>query len=819
MSEGHSPRTNTRLCWLAFWVSAAVLAFEISLMRILLVASWSHFAFLVISITLLGFGASGTALTLVRRWAMRHRDGTLLALSLLTAVSMPLCTTLAQFVPVEARFVPSMLHLHVGTWTLYWFLLSIPFFLGASVLGLALMVAGQRIAGVYGANLIGSGLGALLALMLMYLLLPAWLPSATATVVLIGAAGSRSSRPGILVTALTLSVVVIGGIVWMEPPHIRSDPYKYSAYVARLHEQGEATLVARLHGPRGVVEAYQSPALHDLPFLSVGLAPPPITAIVIDGHWTGSVLQITTADEAEVVDHTLMAAAYDFAPPQPRVALLGEIGGTNIWLAVRRSARTIEVVQPYPTVTEMMRGPLKTSGGAVLGLPTVRLVTEQPRHFIDQSSGTYDVIQLVALESLAAGSGGVGGLGQDDLITVQGIQACLESLSDDGILFVCRGIQTPPRDNIKLLATIIEALHRMNVAEPAKHVVIVRDYLAVCTIVRVVPLSAEDIARVRMICNERQLTPVWFDGIRDDELNQPDALPTPPDGIGDWYHFAAKRLFSPNSDMFIDQWHFNIRPATDDRPFFHDFFKLTSIDELKEAFGDLWVTRTELAYLFVLAAGAIITVIAVILIVLPLVLVRDIRLSTGRLAVFSYFAAIGLAYLLLEMTFLSRLTRLIGDPVLAASVTIAGFLLFSGAGSMTVQRLSAGQHPGGPFASRLMFGLAAMGAIVLFMLSPMAALGGSLPLIGRCAVAMVVIAPVGYLMGFPMPMALLRLDQSAPTAIPWAWGINGFASVLAAPLAMIIGLTWGFLSVGLIALGLYVFAGLVFLRLPRRQLT
>ena len=80
---------------------------------------------------------------------------------------------------------------------------------------------------------------------------------------------------------------------------------------------------------------------------------------------------------------------------------------------------------------------------------------------------------------------------------------------------------------------------------------------------------------------------------------------------------------------------------------------------------------------------------------------------------------------------------------------------------------------------------------------------------------MVVIAPVGYLMGFPMPMALLQLDQSAPTAIPWAWGINGFASVLASPLAMIIGLTWGFLSVGLIALGLYVFAGLVFLRLPR----
>lgn len=815
MSEHHVLRNRGHLNWLVFWVSMAVLSFEIALMRLLLVASWHHFAFLVISVVLLGYGASGTALTLVRQWAVRRHAVVLPTLSLLTAIVMPLSTALAQHVPVEARFVPTLLLQQVGRWTLYWGLLSIPFFLGATVIGLALMVARRRVASVYSANLLGSGLGALLAPLLMYLFLPAWLAVVTAAMAMVGVAGSRSIPRGIHRAMIALSAVLIGLIVQVEAPHIRPDPYKYSAYVARLRSQGEATLVAQRYGPRGVVEAYRSPLMHDLPFLSVGQAPPPITAIVIDGHLCGSVLEIDSVDEAGVVDRTLMAVAYDLAPPRPRVALLGEIGGANIWLAARRGAIAIDVVQSDPAVFELMREALRDFGGAVLDVPGVQTVAKNPRHFVDHVSEVYDVIQLAGLESSAAGSGGVGGLRQNDLITVQGMQACLRGLSDNGIMFACRGIQTPPRDNIKLLATMIDALHRQQVPDPGRHIIVVRDYLAICTIVRKTPWSAGDIERIRGICRERQLTPVWFDGIRDDELNQPDALSPPPDGVGDWYHYAAVRLLSPDADMFIDQWHFNIRPATDDRPFFHDYFKLASIGALKNVFGDLWVTRTELAYLFVLGAGAMVAVIALVLIVLPLGFVGEVRRASGRRAVFFYFAAIGLAYLLLEMTFLSRLTRFIGDPVLAASVTIAGFLLVSGIGSMTAQRFGSTRDGPAAFVRRLTLVLAVVGGITLIMLTPLATLGSGLPTIGRCAVSLLVIAPVSFLMGFPMPMALLLLNRSAPAVIPWAWGINGFASVFATPLAMIIGMSRGFLFVGLIAIGLYVFAGFVFAKLPR----
>ena len=413
-------------------------------------------------------------------------------------------------------------------------------------------------------------------------------------------------------------------------------------------------------------------------------------------------------------------------------------------------------------------------------------------------------------------SGGVGGLGQDYLLTVEGISACLSRLSDDGLLFSCRGIQTPPRDNIKLLATYAEALRGLGVETPGEHVVIVRDYLAVCTVVKATPWTPAEVERVREACRQRELTPVWFDGIRTEELNQPDALPQPPGGVGDWYHYAATQLFSPGRDRFIDEWMFDVRPPTDERPYFADFARLRSIGALKDAFGDLWLTRSELAFLFVLAATVVVTAIGAVSIVLPLPLLREGRRHRGgRLATAGYFAAIGLGYLLLEMTCLSRLTHLIGDPVRAAAVTISGFLLLSGAGSLTAQRIDRG---GTRLARCVLGGVAVVGLIELFGLRFAADAAGGLGVAGRTGVALLVIAPLGFLMGFPMPLALCRLERGTPALIPWAWGINGFASVLAPPLAMAVGMTWGIIVAGLGGVVLYGAAAVVIGRVGGRAL-
>ncbi|MHC4092115.1 MAG: hypothetical protein ACYSVY_17900 [Planctomycetota bacterium] len=577
-------------------------------------------------------------------------------------------------------------------------------------------------------------------------------------------------------------------------------------------KQGSAERVAVEYGARAVVEAYRSDVFHDLPFLSGGTAPPPMVALVADGHRAGSVMQIDTASQAGVVDQTLMAFAYGLAAPQPRVLLLGETGGCSVWLAARHGAARIDLVQPDANILALLRGPLRDAGGAVLDLPGVRATVAEPRHFVEHSPDRFDLIQLVGLEWAAAGSGGMGGLGQDHLLTVEGVVACLRRLTPDGLLFVCRGIQTPPRDNLKLLATFAEALAEIGIESAADHIVIVRDFQAVCSIVKTTAWSEAQINRVRAECDRRNLTPVWFSGIRPNELNQPDVLPGPSDAPGDWYHYAAQRLFSDERLRFIQEWPFDIRAPTDDRPFFLDFCRLGSLARMRQAFGDLWLTRAELGFLFAIAATLIIGVVGSVLTVLPLAVTRPVERIPGRAATVGYFAAIGLAYLLLEMTFLSRLTHLIGDPVRTAAVTIAAFLLLSGLGSLSAQRFGATCRA---YLPRMIIGLVLVGIALLIVLGRLPGLAGALGELGRTIVAVLAIAPLAYLMGLPMPTALARIDRAAGALIPWAWAVNGFASVLAAPLAHAIGMTWGFSLAGGLGLMLYLVAAALFRRLPR----
>ncbi len=401
-----------------FAISCGLLGFEIALMRVLLYASWHHFAFVVISVVLLGFGASGTALSLLRRWALARSDTVMFASALATAVAIPASIQLVEHIPVDARFVPVLLARQVFMWVIFWAILFIPFFFGASAIGLALMTAGSRLPTVYAANLVGSALGAFGATALMHILPPAWLAASMGAVALIATAPFFLKRHPARIGVVAGCVLATGVWLWLDRPDIRVDPFKYQSYVDRLRTDGRASLVARRLGSRAVVDAYEGDVFHELPFLSVGAAPPPMFALVMDGHWVGSVLNVGTLEDAgEVVEQTLMSVPYALAAPQPRVLLLGETGGTNTWLAEHHDARAIDVVQPNAQLASLLGGPLYERSGRVVDLASTSL--GEPRHYVQHADVRYDVIQLANLESWAVGSGGVAGLSQDDLTTVE----------------------------------------------------------------------------------------------------------------------------------------------------------------------------------------------------------------------------------------------------------------------------------------------------------------------------------------------------------------------------------------------------------------
>ncbi len=364
-----SPASPPRLGLAILVLSCGVLGYEISLMRILLYAGWHHFAFLVLSAALLGFGASGTALCLAGRRLEPRGDTAIFVLVLVTAFSIPAASRLAAEIPVEARFLPALLGKQIGAWVLYWAVWFVPFFLGAAAIGLALAVSRARVAAIYGFNLLGSAAGACAAPIAMGLVHPKWLPVIMGSVTLAAALPLRTarSRRGVFWVSLTGAGILIFTVV--VPPKIRVDPYKYASYVLDLEKDGRATAAARAYSPRSVVEIYFGDVFHEIAFLSPGKVPPPLLAVTRDGHWAGSVLRVGRAEDAAVVDNTMMAVPYAFAAERPSVLLLGETGGTNVWLAARRGARAVDVVQPDGKMLRVIRGELGSEGGSVFDLP------------------------------------------------------------------------------------------------------------------------------------------------------------------------------------------------------------------------------------------------------------------------------------------------------------------------------------------------------------------------------------------------------------------------------------------------------------------
>lgn len=758
---------------------------------------------------LLGFGASGTLLCLARSRLLPRAEDAIFVLVLLTALAMPICLKVSQSIPVETRVIPALLGRQIGNWILYWGLLTVPFALGASAVGLALMSAGPRVPTVYAANLLGSGLGAILMTVFMSFVPPAWLATLAGVLVIIGAISLV--RPSARLGALLVALVALATWQKMTPPTLRMDPFKYGAYVERLVTEGKARRVGRALSPRAVLEIYEGDVFHEFPFLSVGATPPKIDAVLMDGHWSGSLLQVRDSHEADAVERTLMALPYGLIAEKPMTLLLGETGGVNVWLASRHRASPIHVIQPDSNLPHLLLGPLRSQGGRVLELADVGVTTAEPRHYVDHTDHLYDLIHLSSMESWAVETGGVAGLHQNHLMTVEGMASCLRRLRPGGVLCVCRGIQLPPRDNLKILGTLIEALKKTGSEDPGRHIVMVRDYLGVCTLVRRAPWEASAIDRLREVIEERELTPVYFPGIRTDELNQPDMLPGPDGERGDWLHFGAVKLLSTDSDAFVREWSFDIRPPTDDRPFFGNFGKLSSVPLLRRTFGELWLTRTELSRVFVFAAMGVILVVGLILTIIPLGFLRDIRRATGRASTALYFTCIGLAYLMLEIVFLSKLTHLIGDPVRAGSVTIASFLVFSGLGSLAAQSLGKARTR---ILAVLIGLLVVVGLVVAWLVPLLARSAGGSGESWRMVLGALVVLPLAFLMGFPMPTGLARLQGGAPALIPWAWGINGFASVLAPPLATAVGMAWGFRAAGAMALGLYLLSAIAFRWIP-----
>ncbi len=827
MSPVSSGRKNLLSSVAVFLVSAAVIGLELALMRCLSVTTWHHFAYLVISTALLGFGASGTLLTLVGSILDRRFGLWCTALTLVFALSVPLCIRAAQALPLDPQYV-----LYSGRQAfvavVYHLLILVPFLLGAMVIGLSLMHFKGRVHGIYGANLLGSGIGGLLMLLLMFLLSETALLAVVAGLGLIAAvlwAIYLRSRLAHSMAAIkkrafvwpwlglagSAIVVVLLAAVW--PIELRIDPYKSLAVVRRYESQSDAEHLITRHGPRGRLDVYASALFHDTLFagFTAVSAPPSQLRLLVDGNAAGTIFNIENAEGAEILDHTPMSVPYRLIE-RPKVLLLGEIGGTNVWLARRFNAAGITVVQGNPQIVELITGPLAAASGHVFSLPGVEAVAADPRLFLESRKDRYDIVQLVRAEGMAVGVSSLLSVHEDFLLTREGLALCLQRLEPGGFLAVTRQQQDPPRDNVKLLVTLAEALESLGVQEPGQHIVQIRNYLAVTSLASFTPLAAETCKHLLSVAKELQLDIEWAPGPGFDPTDQLAKASGPPGANYSYYHYAAREIFSPRREVFLRKWAYDVRSASDDRPYFYNFFRFSSLPLFRQVYGPTWYRKLELGYVVVVGVLVEVVVVGSVLILLPLFwLKRSSGQHGGRLLTAIYFLLLGLSYMLLEIVLISKFTHFLGDPILSAGGIVSAFLVASGLGSLASRRIF--RQPRNAITVAIL-GIVILTILYPFILDRLFPLVAAWAIAARFALALLLAAPLAFLMGFPFPNGLSAVQRARPALVPWTWGVNGFASVAGPPLGILLAASGGFRWVFVLAAVLYCVAGLVVWSLP-----
>jgi spermidine synthase len=791
-------RSLPRLHLAVALLSVAVIALQLVLMQILSITQWHHFAYMVISVALLGFGAAGSVLALARSRLLAHSEGLLPLLMFGSAAVMAATGSLSQ--AVFGGFDSFLLFADPGQ---FWRLLlgnlfvALPFFLAALAIGLVFVREVERIGSFYFANLLGSGLGGLAAILLLELSAPERLPAVSALFAL--AAGllivPRRGRGLLLAAAALTAAVAVFGL-------LRPTPLVLSQYkdLRRTLDLPATRLVAERPGALGLVQAAAGPALRWAPGLSLAYTGevPVRAAVFVNGNWFGPVLSWSPEATEHLLDYSTAALPYALSAPE-RVLVLHAGTGAEVGQALTRGARRVVAVEPHGAVAGLLGERLTTAQGRLWSHPAVAVAPLEPRTQLAADPSRYDLIVLPTIGAFG-GTAGLYALQEQYLFTREAFAEMWRHLSEDGLLAVTVWMDYPPRAPFRLAATLVEALEAAGVGNPQAHLAAMRSWGTITFCVSRSPLTASDIEKVQAFGRQLLFDPLLLPGLDAAERERFNKLQDP------GFFSNLDRLLGPDREQLYADYDFRLRPATDDRPFFSQFLRWQSLPNLVQLFGERAVPFLETGYLIVLLTFVQMLLAALLLILLPL-----FRLGWkggNRLPVFFYFGGLAVGYMLVEIVLIHRFVLYLGHPVYAAAVAICTLLIFSGAGSYH----SSGLRLTSATPRRAAALVALLLLLYALLLPPLLHHTIALPLGWKLLLTLLALAPPAFAMGFPFPLGLRLLGRQREADVPWAWGINGCLSVLSTALATIIAVEAGFVAVQITAAAAYAIAALARLR-------
>ncbi|MCM8570251.1 class I SAM-dependent methyltransferase [Gramella jeungdoensis] len=751
-------------------LSASMIAYQLSLMQYLSIIQWYHFAYMVIAIALLGFGGAGTFLALFRKRLIENIGFLLPLFMVLSGIFMSLSIWLSS--QPFASFDTYLLFVEQKEiWRLLLFelLFFVPFFFCALAIGMAFIKYTSRIGKLYFSNLVGSGLGGILAIVLFWNALPIEIPFITGILAIISA--------GIVIpyekriwwgSSILIMLVICFFFTFQSPLSLKLSQYKS---LSRTLDLPDTEIKAGSNSPYGWVQYVSSPVLRYAPGLSLSYTGEvPVTdAIFNNGDWAGAVL--ASEEDSEIHNYTTSALATEIATPEKILVLDAGTGIRSLYYS-RNGGVHVDHVEANPLVTQFSSEKIDPDN-------SFKHYQQDARSFLSESEEQYDLVSLPDIGAFG-GTAGLQAIQEEYLFTIDGFLSIFDHLENNGLISVTVWMDYPYRNPLKITATLVETLVDKSISDPSKHLVAVRSWNTITYLLKKEAFTEGEIRKVREFCERLSFDPLLLPDISPGERDKYNAL-------------QDQSLFRLNDQLLADEredlyetYDFNIKPATDEKPYFSQFLKWKSFSHLQELFGGQSASFFELGYLIVGVTFLQSLLLAFILIILPLFfLKRKIQNMTWTLL---YFAGIGIGFMFVEIVLIQRFILFLGHPVYSVAAVISVMLLLSGAGSWLSENL-----PKGPISMRTIL-LIITGILVLYAFGLPWVLKMGMGLAGgvKMVVSLVLIGLPAFFMGMPFPLGLRYLSEKNEQEVPWAWGINGCLSVVSTSLATIIAVEAGF---------------------------
>jgi spermidine synthase len=745
--------------------SFSALLLELALTRLFSVVLFYHFAFLAISIALLGLGAGGVFAYLFKNRLARTATRTLAArLCIDSSILILVALEVVLHVPV-ALTVTWVNFLHL---TALYVVAALPFFLTGLLFSVVFARETWRVSRLYGADLCGGALACLAVVPLLNriggpnTILAAAVVMAAAAVVWSASSTARRVAGGLVVAFVVLIAanhsnqlidVVYAKGMFRDPAWVEFARWNALSRV-EVDRQGQAKAI--------VIDADAQTYIMNCDLQ----------------HWQGSEWE-----------HDLMSAPPALANvlrPRGEFAIIGPGGGVDVLRAVANGSPSVTGIEINPIIADtIMRGRYADYALHLYERPEVHIHVTDGRSYLRSTPQQFDVVQMTLVDTWASTAAGAFALSENNLYTVEAFREYFEHLKPGGMIAITRWEFRQPREALRVVAVAMEALHRLGVANPARNFIVAsqgpldEDGIPVVVLAKKTAFTAEEQSTVQAHFAEYDdLAPLYL----------PSQPATEQAGSNPFVDLIA----SNDPYRFAQGYAYNVAPVSDNAPFF--FFTLKAGQILSPQTLQHGIDWKVNMGVLVLILVLIISLVAVLgFLVLPLAL-HGSRQSPLPLL---YFVAVGLGYILVEIDFIQRFVLFLGHPTYALTVVIFLLMLSSGAGSLFSRRwLPRTEMAWMP----LLLVIIALVANLFLLPRGLGAWVG-LGFGYRLVISGLLLVPLGFAMGMPFPTGLRALAAGSNgwvpgrvgenNAVEWAWAMNAAASVLGSVLAMVIAIQFG----------------------------